>query len=71
MNGHPHRALEQREALAKVAQHYVQMLQHLRAVQHLNAVYALGLDLPTERPLIDAINQAANLVNPPRNFPSR
>lgn len=55
MNGHPHMLLERRAALARVAHDLHQMLAYLRDAHYNNQTFALGLDLPGEKPLIEAI----------------
>ena len=55
MNGHPHMLLERRAALARVAHDLHQMLAYLRDAHYNNQTFALGLELPGEPPLIEAI----------------
>ena len=55
MNGHPHMLLERRDALARVLHDLHQMLAHLRDAHYTNHVHALGLELPSEKPIIAEI----------------
>ncbi len=57
---HPHRINEARRALADLQTQLHAALNALRAAQQINSAHALGVDLPPERPLVDAMNAAAD-----------
>lgn len=61
INGHPKMILERQGALASVTSELYHMLGHLRRAHHDNHIYALGLELPSEKPIVELIGQCATL----------
>ncbi len=47
--------------LANTVGHLHQMLGHLRAAKHYNQQHGLQLDLPSEKPIADALSQCARI----------
>ena len=58
---HPHLLLEREGALASVVSDLHHALGHLRAAHFYNQQHDLGLTLPAESTLIDAIGDCARL----------
>ena len=56
MNGHPYMRLDRAGALSTIASHLHHMLAHLRAAEYFNLAHGLGLELPSEKQLIDLIS---------------
>lgn len=50
---------ERRRALARIAHNLEAAHDHLMLARSIDTQFALGLDLPSERPLVDAIAAAA------------
>ena len=57
MNGHPYMLLKRAGALTTIASNLHHMLAHLRAAQYYNLAHGFGLELPSEKQLIDLIGQ--------------
>lgn len=54
-NGRAYMHLERKDALARVLHDLHTMLVHLRDAHYHNHAFALGLELPSEHPLIEQI----------------
>ena len=51
--------IERSRAYVRAIEHLRHAHGHLRAAMHLNIAFALGLDLPSEKPIVDAIDHCA------------
>jgi hypothetical protein len=60
-NGHPYMLIERAGAFAGVSHHLYCALASLKAAHYLNHAHGLGVDLPSERLLIDTIGECARL----------
>lgn len=58
---HPHLLLEREAALASITSDLHHMIAFARHAEYYNRIHSLGLNLPTERSLIDLIGQCARL----------
>ena len=57
--------IERKDALARVLHDLHTMLAHLRDAHYHNHVFALGLDLPSEKPLVEQIGACVQTYQQP------
>jgi len=63
-------AQERKTALAKVLHELHQALESLRIAHHTNHINALSLDLPSEKPLTEAIHSVVQTYQQPQGVKS-
>jgi hypothetical protein len=61
---------EQKRAYVRVVEHLTAALAHLMAACSENHKFALGLDLPPQKPITDAIHQCAHVYKQPGETPA-
>lgn len=57
--------LERNRAYVRAVEHLTAALAHLKAACHENEKFHLGVELPSEKPLLDAINNCAHIYKQP------
>lgn len=67
INGHNsfHALQELRTARLQTANALHVALTHLAFARQINAIHALGLDLPSDKPLAEALDHLNKIINPP------
>ena len=65
MNACAYMLLERKDALARVLHDLHQMLAHLRDAHYHNHAFELGLELPSEKPLLEQIGACVQTYQQP------